>query len=84
MDDYYIFKCPHCDDYIQVLKGQLNCKIFRHGVMKDTLRQVNPHLPKKNCDDLISRELVYGCCKPFRVIDDGKGNILDIQVCNYI
>ena len=33
-DDYIIISCPHCKDYIYVNLAELNCHIFRHGVLK--------------------------------------------------
>ncbi len=35
-DNCYIFQCPHCDTRIQVDANQVNCRIFRHGLMKNT------------------------------------------------
>ena len=35
-DDCYIFECPHCEIPVQVEGSQVNCSIFRHGLMKDT------------------------------------------------
>ena len=35
-DDCYIFECPHCGVPIQVEGSQVNCRIFRHGQMKNT------------------------------------------------
>jgi hypothetical protein len=35
-DDCYVFECPHCDVPIQVEGNQVNCRIFRHGQMKNT------------------------------------------------
>lgn len=29
-----IINCPHCDS--KILINKINCKIFRHGVYKDT------------------------------------------------
>jgi hypothetical protein len=59
-------KCPHCDDYIII--EQINCAIFRHGVLKSNLTQINPHLAKSECDRLKESDLIYGCGKPFKVI----------------
>ena len=43
-------QCPHCEEYIII--EQINCAIFRHGVFKTTLVQINQHLPKFECDKL--------------------------------
>jgi hypothetical protein len=59
-------KCPHCGEYVII--EQINCAIFRHGVMKNNLVQINPHLAKNECDKLKELDLIYGCGKPFKVI----------------
>ena len=76
-----IVECPHCGTCVEVIA--LNCKIFRCGVMKNTMVQINPHLKKDECDSLFSRNLIYGCGKPFRVDihEDGK---LVSSICDYI
>ena len=40
--DSYVFACPHCGDLTQVLKNQVNCKIFRHATHFVTLPST-PH-----------------------------------------
>lgn len=74
----YFFNCPHCGDMIQVLKSEIRCKIFRHGVYKENLKQVPPHSKKSLCDKLREENLVYGCCKPFKF--DGE----KVEICGYI
>jgi len=73
-------KCPHCEDYVVI--EQINCAIFRHGVLKSNLVQINPHLPKTECDKLKEQDLIYGCGKPFRVIRENNEWIG--IVCEYI
>lgn len=80
--EYYFFSCPNCDNEIIVNKNELNCRIFRHGVYKDNYKQVDPHLPKIFCDKLIGEDKVIGCCKPFEIINDNKGNLIAI-ICDY-
>ena len=63
-----IVQCPHCEQFIFV--EELNCRIFRHGVYKETNLQINPHLAKERCDELVALSLIYGCGKPFRVDAD--------------
>jgi len=41
-----ILRCPHCHDFF--IMEQLNCGIFRHGIYKSTLQQMEPHYLKKN------------------------------------
>ena len=82
--DVYIFKCPNCSDYIIVAENELNCKIFRHGVYKDTnnFDQMDPHSSKKVCDTVVENDKIYGCGKPFCVKTiEGK---LFADVCGYI
>lgn len=47
IDDFYYFKCPHCDIMHQVNKTGIRCIIFRHAVYKNS-SFVNPILLKKN------------------------------------
>ena len=49
-----IITCPHCNDYIEII--ELNCCIFRHGVYKSNNEQINPHLDKEQCDNLIKND----------------------------
>jgi hypothetical protein len=72
--------CPHCQE--PVLIEQINCSIFRHGVMKHSMKQMNPHASKNECDYLFSNSLIFGCGKPFKIIKDGEKII--IEVCDYI
>ena len=84
IDNTYIFECPHCNSPVQVLKNQVKCKIFRHAIYKNTGKQIGPHLPKKKCDNLIKRDLVYGCAKPFQLYENKNGDITHAEICNYI
>jgi hypothetical protein len=72
----FIFECPHCKLLIIVKKEEINCKIFRHGVLKDTLTMINPHSSKEICDELKEKDLIYGCGKPFS-FDGEKVEIID-------
>jgi hypothetical protein len=76
-----VINCPHCNDLILI--EELNCKIFRHGVIKSTNQQINPHASKAECDNMILNNLIYGCGKPFKI------NIIDninfkAEICDYI
>ena len=81
IDNFYLFTCPHCLTDILVNINELNCKIFRHAIYKTNFEQVNPHLCQKDCEFLLSNDLVYGCCKPIEIItkDDKQYAI----ICNY-
>ena len=78
--DNSIVKCPHCKEYIVIEK--LNCGIFRHGVIISTGMQMLPHEKKEICDYYIENQLIYGCGKPFQIIN--KNNVYEIQICDYI
>jgi len=81
-DDLYIFNCPHCNDIITVKKSDVHCKIFRHAVYKKDFKPVPPHSKKEVCDELVEKNKVYGCCKPFRFI--GNKNKYLVEKCDYI
>ena len=72
-EEYYIFDCPHCDATIQVMCDQVNCQIFRHGVIKNSGEPVNPHASKEECEKLVDMNLAYGCCKPFKLFKGNNG-----------
>ena len=75
-----IVKCPHCNEFIIIEK--VNCGIFRHGIIKSTLKQMEPHLPKDKCDHLKEGDLIFGCGKPFQILMV-NGEMV-IQICDYI
>lgn len=70
MDEFHHIECPHCHGHILVHKFEVNCAIFRHGVYKTTGQPIPPHLPKAECDRLASSELIEGCGKPFRLVQE--------------
>ncbi len=57
--------CPHCNISIEI--DQVNCAIFRCGIVKETGIQLPPHLPEKECNQLIP--YIWGCSKPFKLMD---------------
>jgi hypothetical protein len=80
-----IVTCPHCNN--QVLIEHLNCKIFRHGMLKSNNTQINPHASKIDCDDYINNNLIYGCGKPFKIIEiinENINNEFQAVICEYI
>lgn len=77
MTSSQIFTCPHCQ--LKLMISEMNCKIFRHGVVKSTMKQVNPHETKENCMRLRQTDKIYGCGLPFQITPEGK-----IQKCDYI
>jgi len=72
-----IIECPHCKSFIEI--EQLNCRIFRHAYLKTNNQQINPHATKEECDNLINNNLIYGCGKPFRILEDNT-----VIICDYI
>lgn len=71
--------CPHCECCVLIPVKQTNCRIFRHGAIKATGAQINPHLPKAECDRLFSENLIIGCGKPFQL------DVSNVAVpCDYI
>jgi hypothetical protein len=81
IEDFYVFNCPHCSVEIIVAKNELNCHIFRHAIYKNTYEQVNPHLPLLECQKLLDNDMVYGCCKPFEIIN--RDNKMFAVKCDY-
>lgn len=77
----FVVECPHC--HLLVWIEEVNCAIFRHGVFRDTHVQVPPHAPKAECDDLVARNLIVGCGKPFRVVGGGDNDATAVE-CDYI
>lgn len=74
----YSFPCPHCQLLIQVKKGEVNCKIFRHGYYKKNMKNIPAHAPKELCDQLVMEDSIFGCGKPFWF--DGR----ELKICDYI
>ena len=87
MDQDYIFECPHCHNYIIVNRREFNCKIFRHGSMKEEDKsigeQIHPHASKDECDSLSQKNEIYGCGKPFRIIKTAQEEYT-VEKCGYI
>jgi hypothetical protein len=75
-----ILTCPHCKDLVLIKK--INCAIFRHGILKKNGKQINPHSPKDLCDYYIKNDLIYGCGKPFRILNND--GVLETEICDYI
>jgi hypothetical protein len=75
-----ILECPHCKEFVIIEK--LNCGIFRHGIIKTTGKQMDPHAPKEMCDNFLKNKIIYGCGKPFQIIQTGEK--FEIVICDYI
>ena len=61
-------KCPNCDTYFIVNTKHINCSIFRHGIYKETMLQIDPHASKDICETLVKNDEIYGCGKPFKLL----------------
>lgn len=72
-----LIKCPNCGLMIEII--ELNCRIFRCGILKDSFLQIPPHEKKEICDYLKINNLIYGCGKPF-IIDINN----NVKKCGYI
>ena len=80
-----IIECPHCNQLCEII--QLNCCIFRCGILKKNGQQIPPHLPKIYCDDLVKRDLIFGCGKPFQIqiiIENQNQKKYNVIKCDYI
>ena len=81
MSDFYELECPHCKGILIVMKNEINCCIFRHGIYKHDNTQLPPHSSKEVCDEFV-KQGNYGCGKPFKLsIENGD---VKIEICDYI
>lgn len=87
--EFYFFSCPHCKGGIEVRKNEINCHIFRHGYTFRIINgkivlenQINPHLPKNSCENLVREGKIIGCGKPFRLFR--KNGKMFVERCDYI
>jgi len=78
MSNYIVVKCPHCNDDILIFLTELNCRIFRHGIYKSNFEQIDPHLDMEKCNELVSKDMIYGCGKPFEINEDNS-----VIICDY-
>lgn len=77
MEEELTVVCPHCNGLFII--EQLNCCIFRHGILKSTNKQMNPHLSEVECKKLIESNEIYGCGKPLLYNKTTKKT----EVCSY-
>ena len=69
--------CPHCTHFVWI--EEVNCRIFRPAVYKDSVEPINPHASEEECNTLLRNDLVFGCAKPFRLNDNNEP-----EICDYI
>ena len=76
--------CPHCNLFVHI--ERINCGIFRHGVFKDNMQQIDPHLPEEYCKRLIEEDKIIGCGKPFMIEKKFEDNkiIYHLKISDYI
>lgn len=77
----FIVLCPHCKE--SVLIEETNCMIFRHGVLKTNGIQIDPHSSVELCEYYITNNKIYGCGKPFQLVENEKHEFVAI-ICGYI
>lgn len=82
-NDFYIFTCPQCSDYVMTHKNDICCTIYCHAVYKSSFQQIGPHTSKQVCDQLKANDEVYGCTKPFRFYLQNDNSYV-VDVCGYI
>ena len=75
----YEVPCPWCGTTCVIDENQVNCGIFRCGVLKGSLTQIPPHAKKPVCDALVARNKIWGCAGPFK-FKPGEG----VSKCGYI
>lgn len=87
-DDSILITCPHCETLISLIKNQINCAIYRHGICKETFQQMDPHASKEECDNLVKNNKIYGCGKPFKLFPNKNhiNGIIEyyVEKCEYI
>ena len=69
------FNCPYCNGLLEVV--EFNCKIFRHGYIKSTMKQISPHSNQAYVDKLRENNDLIGCGMPFRAIIVGDEWIIE-------
>jgi hypothetical protein len=82
-DGFYNFPCPHelCGLMISVHHRDINCAIFRHAVLKETMKQIDPHATREVCESLVLGNKVYGCAKPYEMYRVGESWL--VRTCEY-
>lgn len=60
--------CPYCDGKVEIL--ELNCRIFRHGIFKETGRQIGQHLKEDFVNKLLNENKIWGCGLQFKIQRD--------------
>ena len=80
-DGLIFFECVKCGIGIIIPINELNCKIFRCGVYKDTNIPINPHTLKETCKQLVDQKLILGCGCAFELLKTTDS--FDVVECDY-
>jgi hypothetical protein len=75
-----IIICPHCEDPIII--EELNCCIFRHGILIESGKQIDPHSSFELCKYYVEQKKIYGCGMPFQIVKDNDE--FKVIICGYI
>lgn len=81
MNNSTVLTCPYPDCNITIEVVEINCAIFRCGVYKNVTdygKQIDPHLPKQQCEQLKKEDKIWGCGRPFKLVD---GKLIE---CDYL
>lgn len=62
MDKYIVIQCHHCSKLIVKPKSLLN-QPYRHCVWRGDGKDVGIDITEEECNELISKGLVFGCGK---------------------
>ena len=85
---YICISCPHCENLVEINISEINCAIFRHGIYKKNMTQIDPHASKEICDSLVKNNEIYGCGKPFKLFYNRNptNNVVSFyaEMCDYI
>ena len=64
----FYFRCPICNILITCEDKQLNCRIFRCGVMRNNQNQpIPPHASREQCEAWKKTDSIVGCTCPIEV-----------------
>lgn len=58
-------ECPWCKIGIEI--DQINCGVFRCGILKSNGLQIPPHLGREAVEKI--RDFIWGCGHPFKLKD---------------
>jgi hypothetical protein len=78
-DNNIYLNCPTCG--IQIYIEEINCGIFKCGILKSNFNQINPHMSKAECMNLVKNNLIYGCGSSFKIINNN--NKYYLELCSY-